>query len=147
MMKRILFLAIMCAACMGGYAQHFEGLTSISEIFGDKAPILANATVAVVSGRTEKSLADNKLDYFKSVSVADSASMSKMNSVAMSLLEKSVDNELSSSSGKINYAFYSFPPVEGHNRYMFIFSNGKKTVAMYMEGNATFVDIKKMIKK
>ena len=124
MMKRILFLAVMCAACMSGYAQHFDGLTSISEIFGDKAPILANATVAVVSGRTEKSLADNKLDYFKSVSVADSASMSKM-----------------------NYAFYSFPPVEGHNRYMFIFSNGKKTVAMYMEGNATFVDIKKMIKK
>ena len=43
MMKRILFLAVMCAACMGGYAQHFDGLTSISEIFGDKAPILANA--------------------------------------------------------------------------------------------------------
>lgn len=146
-MRRILFLTVMWVACMGAYAQHLDGLAPISEIFGDKAPILANATVAVVSGRTEKSLADNKLDYFKSVSVTDSASMSKMNSVAMSLLEKSVDNELSSSSGIINYAFYSFPPVARYNRYMFIFSNGKKTVAMYMEGDATFADIKKMIKK
>lgn len=147
MMKRILFLTVMCVASMCAYAQHFDGLAPISELFGDKAPILANATVAVVSGRTEKSLANNKLDYFKSVSVTDSASMSKMNSVAMSMLEKSVDNELSSSSGIINYAFYSFPPVARHNRYMFIFSNGKKTVAMYMEGDATFADIKKMIKK
>lgn len=146
-MRRILIFTVMLVACMAGYAQHLDGLGPISEIFGDKSPILAKATVAVVSGRTEKSLADNKLDYFKSVSVSDSASMSKMNSVAMKLLEKSVDNELSSSLGVINYAFYSFPPSGSRNRYMFIFSNGKKTVAMYMEGDATFSDIKKMIKK
>ena len=146
-MKRILIFTVMWIACMAGYAQHLDGLGPISEIFGDKAPILAKATVAVVSGRTEKSLADNKLDYFKSVSVTDSASMSIMNSVAMKLLERSVDNELSSHSGVINYAFYSFSPSGRHNRYMFIFSNGQKTVAMYMEGDATFSDIKKMIKK
>lgn len=125
-------------------AQHTEGVPHLEELLTAGMP---DATETVVSGKDEKTLTKMGLDYFKSISVNTPASMQRVNNLARLIESSAVDQESSVSRGVINYAFYQFAPAGKQNRYLFLFSDGKKTVAMYMEGKATFGEIKNMIKK
>lgn len=144
--KRILITVTAIFLWLHGHAQHFSDLLPIKNIFGQEDSF-PGATRAIVSGKEEKSLADKHLDYFQSISVTNRKSMEKINAEALRLSSLAADQESYISKGVINYAFYAFHPCKNVKRYFFIFSNGQKTVAMYMEGSATFSEIKRMIKK
>lgn len=64
---------------------------------------------------------------------------------------RATDKEVSYKAGRLAYGFYTLPPAGGMNRYIFYLNSGadsrNKIVLLYMEGEATASEIRKMLKK
>ncbi len=73
--------------------------------------------------------------------------LSKIESAVLSDATQAIDKETGHKDGKLLYGFYCLKPKNGGKqtlRYIFYRRTEKKCILVYMEGNTTLEDIKKM---
>ncbi|MDE6098425.1 MAG: hypothetical protein K2G24_06015 [Muribaculaceae bacterium] len=94
----------------------------------------ANASVTCVQGRALK---DYRLSLFHSLTVENDAGLSRMVEEALAKdARKAIDREVHYKDGRLHYAFYNLGRNSDNlNRYI-LFSGGKRTVLIYLEGKA-----------
>ena len=132
-----------------------EGLSQtdlqIAELFNGQYKRKDNAVEVVVKGNQLKRY---KLEVFRSLTVKnDPKDFERIEK----LVEQDEKNAISKETGRIGerlyYAFYCFPSEKNHYRYLFYRNSSlRKTepdelTLIYMEGNVTMDELKKMFKK
>lgn len=144
-MKRFLLILITIAASIPAVAQ--KGM-AVDKLFGGDYRGRENVTEVVVKGIRLKSY---KLSLFLSITAADDRQLAiEMERLVRTDGAKASDKEEGLIGGRLYYAFYSFPDGEGGYRHIFFRNNllkkGAKpeTTVVYMEGEATLGELKKM---
>ena len=148
-MRRIFtIIVLMLAFVVEGQSQ--TGL-QIAELFNGAYKRKDNAIEVVVKGNQLKRY---KLEVFRSLTVKnDPKDFERIEK----LVEQDEKNAISKETGRIGerlyYAFYCFPSEKNHYRYLFYRNSSlRKTepdelTLIYMEGNVTMDELKKMFKK
>lgn len=148
-MRRIFtIIVLMLAFVVEGQSQ--TGL-QIAELFNGAYKRKDNAIEVVVKGNQLKRY---KLEVFRSLTVKnDPKDFERIEK----LVEEDEKNAISKETGRIGerlyYAFYCFPSEKNHYRYLFYRNSSlRKTepdelTLIYMEGNVTMDELKKMFKK
>ena len=123
----------------------------IAELFNGQYKRKDNAIEVVVKGNQ---LERYKLEVFRSLTIKnDPKDFERIEK----LVEQDEKNAISKETGRIGerlyYAFYCFPSEKNHYRYLFYRNSSlRKTepdelTLIYMEGNVTMDELKKMFKK
>lgn len=148
-MKRVFtIIVLMFALVVEGRSQ--TGL-QIAELFDGQYKRKDNAIEVVVKGNQ---LERYRLKVFRSLTVKnDPKDFERIEK----LVEQDEKNAISKETGRIGerlyYAFYCFPSEKEHYRYIFYRNSSlRKTESneltlIYMEGNVTMDELKKMFKK
>lgn len=141
-MKRLIILTL-TALCMT-MAVSAQSSLHIGRLFtqlqGDP-----DASVTCIRGGALK---DYKLNLFYSVVVEDNDGLSGQIEAALAKdARKALDREVQYKGGRLHYAFYVLgKTAEGLNRYI-LFSGGRRTVLIYLEGRADRSVINSFLKK
>lgn len=145
-MKRLLTtLIVALAATTAAYSQ--KGL-HIASIFDGEYRKKTNVTEVEIKGMR---LIKYDLTLFRSITVAnDPAIAAKIESLVKADGKSATDRETGIKGGRLYYAIYSFRKSDGSYRYILFRNNllikGKETTIVYMEGDATLPELKKMFK-
>ncbi len=141
-MKRIITILICVCACAAAWAsQPLQILRALDGTY-------RNASYAIETIVTGKSIRQYDLTLYHSLSVTDSAAINDLQLLMEIDMPKAINKEVGLQKGKINYGFFEFSPIsKSINRFVFFFSNDRKAVVIYMEGNTTIERIKSIIKR
>lgn len=147
-MKRIytIFLLTLLATAV---ASAQKGL-NVDRFFSEDYSGQKNATKVEVRG---KQLQPYHLKVFRSITLRhDEATFREMERCVTADGQHTVDRETGYIAGRLFYGFYCLPPVKGTNRYLFFRNTSLRkdgqpeATIVYMEGNATLEELKKMFK-
>ncbi len=141
-MRRMLIILIWVCALPAVYAAQ---PLNILKILNGTYRNANYATETIVTGEAAKPY---NLSLYHSLTVTDSAAMSDLQRVVQADMLQAVSQEVEMRKGRINYGLFEFAPVEKRkNRFVFFFSDDRKAVLMYMEGNTSIDEIKCIIKR
>lgn len=148
MMKQtILWMVFSCLLMPRLWAQ--EGL-DISRLFDGRYKQEPNAIEVLVKGRK---LEPYKLTLFRSLTVRNAPEdFRQIEGWVTKDGLKAIDKETGMIGGKLYYGFYRFPPEKDRYRYLFYRNSSLRKVesnevtVVYMEGYATFEELKQMFK-
>lgn len=122
-----------------------EAKSSVEALFKGDFKKKPDVSQIVVKG---SQLAGYGLDTFMSMTVTTPEDREAVAKAVEADAHTAKSKEVTYSGGKMAYGFLTiFTSSAGGNEYVFYYSNDKKAVVMYMEGDATPEKIKKLIKK
>ena len=124
---------------------------NINSLFDGRFKKATGATEIIVTGSRANEIG---LKVYHSLSVTDEIQAELIESHVKKDGVQAVDKEVEYRNGQLYYGFYTMKPVKGNKRYIFFLNQNlarkspKKVVTLiYMEGNATPEQIKKLIRK
>ena len=141
-MKRIIILFALLSAMITCFAQ--QGL-HINDALNGKFRKSENAIETIVMGDQVKRFG---LTLYHNLRVTDKESINYIKELVNKDSERAVNKEVYLYKGNLNYGLFEFKPLKGKNkRFIFFFSNEKMGMLIYMEGDTTLEDIKRIIEK
>ncbi len=148
-MNRFLSLILLMAAILLPATSHAQKNMSIQSVFTESYTSLPGATETLL---TRSKLHDVNLSLYHALSIPGQPEKAiEIERMVLRDGSKATSKEVRYSSGHLLYGFYVLPKTEGQNRYI-LFLNGNlnsggKLVLLYLEGNASVNDVKKLINK
>ena len=148
-MKRIIIITLtLLLATMAATAQ--KGL-NINRLFDGRYKKASGTTEIIVTGSQAYEIG---LTVYHSVSVTDKTQAEIIESLVIKDGAQAVDKEVEYRDGQLYYGFYTMRKVKRSNRYIFFLNQNlarkspKNVVTLiYMEGEASADEIKKLIRK
>ena len=148
-MKQFIIIILTCLmATSTAVAQN--GL-NINQLFDGRFKKATGATEIIVTGSRANEIG---LKVYHSLSVTNESQAELIESYVKKDGVQAVDKEVEYRNGQLYYGFYTMKSVKGNKRYIFFLNQNlarkspKKVVTLiYMEGNATPEQIKKLIRK
>ena len=124
---------------------------NINQLFDGRFKKATGATEIIVTGSRANEIG---LKVYHSLSVTNEIQAELIESHVIKDGVQAVDKEVEYRNGQLYYGFYTMKSVKGNKRYIFFLNQNlarkspKKVVTLiYMEGNATPEQIKKLIRK
>ena len=148
-MKQFIIIILTCLmATSTAVAQN--GL-NINQLFDGRFKKATGATEIIVTGSRANEIG---LKVYHSLSVTNESQAELIESYVKKDGVQAVDKEVEYRNGQLYYGFYTMKSVKGNKRYIFFLNQNlarkspKKVVTLiYMEGNATPEQIKRLIRK
>ncbi|MDE6715553.1 MAG: hypothetical protein K2J74_03630 [Muribaculaceae bacterium] len=141
-MKRIIILLLFHSLMITAFAQ--QGL-HINDALNGKFRKSENAIETIVMGDQVKKFG---LTLYHNLRVTDKASINYLKQLVNKDGESAINKEVYLYKGNLNYGLFEFKPLKGKNkRFIFFYSNDKMAMLIYMEGDTTLEDIKRIIEK
>lgn len=143
-MKRLILILMLLAAFITASAQ--EGL-NIAKYFSQDFSKSGKVSSVTLSGN---SAAKFGLDLYKSVTVVDNAIISSMEKAVKADGAKAYDKQTAFRKGRLHFGFYALKGKDC-NRFIVFLNSGTdvdpKAMLIYMVGDATPEEVKKMMQK
>lgn len=148
MARKLMIICILMLVAMKGWAQ--EGLR-INDLFDGAYKCNKNAIEVVIKGDQLKRY---RLKVFRSLTIKNSPKdFERMERLVVADEKNAVSKETGRIGEKLYYGFYCFPAHKGNLRYVFYRNSSLREVEsnevtlVYIEGNVTMEELKKMFKK
>lgn len=142
-MKHILLIALLTIAF--GHAGAQTGL-NIDSAFDGRFRSSPDAVETEISG---KALRNSALEVYRSITLTDPALTGEIEELVIKDGADAETRQVRYIEGRLYYAYYIFKPVDNYRRYLFFINSflkgGKKMTLIYMAGEATPEQIKKLI--
>ena len=145
------FIIIILTCLMASSTAVAQNGLNINSLFDGRFKKATGATEIIVTGSRANEIG---LKVYHSLSVTDEIQAELIESHVKKDGVQAVDKEVEYRNGQLYYGFYTMKPVKGNKRYIFFLNQNlarkspKKVVTLiYMEGNATPEQIKKLIRK
>ena len=145
------FIIIILTCLMASSTAVAQNGLNINSLFDGRFKKATGATEIIVTGSRANEIG---LKVYHSLSVTDEIQAELIESHVKQDGVQAVDKEVEYRNGQLYYGFYTMKPVKGNKRYIFFLNQNlarkspKKVVTLiYMEGNATPEQIKKLIRK
>lgn len=123
----------------------------INSLFDGRFKKATGATEIIVTGYQAREIG---LDVYHSLSVTDKGQAELVESLVVKDGVQAIDKEVEFRSGQLYYGFYTMKKAKGNNRYIFYLNqrlarkSPKNVITLiYMEGEASVEQIKKLIRK
>lgn len=149
-MKQLIIILLFAALSLP-MANAQQGM-AIEQFFNEGIPHAPDAKVSAVSITGRQLESQGNLSVYRSVSVTgDSELIMKIERAVTRDGTKAESREVSLKDGRLYFGFYTMPPLENENRYIFYLnstlSGGKKATLIFLQGKASPYEIRKMIKR
>lgn len=148
MARKLMIICILMLVAMKGWAQ--EELR-INDLFDGSYKRNKNAIEVVIKGDQLKRY---RLKVFRSLTIKNSPKdFERMERLVVADEKNAVSKETGRIGEKLYYGFYCFPAHMGNLRYVFYRNSSLREVEsnevtlVYIEGNVTMEELKKMFKK
>lgn len=148
MARKLMIICILMLVAMKGWAQ--EGLR-INDLVDGSYKRNKNAIEVVIKGDQLKRY---HLKVFRSLTIKNSPKdFERMERLVVADEKNAVSKETGRIGEKLYYGFYCFPAHKGNLRYVFYRNSSLREVEsnevtlVYIEGNVTMEELKKMFKK
>lgn len=148
MARKLMIICILMLVAMKGWAQ--EGLR-INDLFDGSYKRNNNAIEVVIKGDQLKRYS---LKVFRSLTIKNSPKdFERMERLVVADEKNAVSKETGRIGENLYYGFYCFPAHKGNLRYVFYRNSSLREVEsnevtlVYIEGNVTMEELKKMFKK
>ena len=147
MNRQLITFVLVAFAIIAAKAQ--DGL-NVAELYDGRYRENPNAVETIISG---DGLSQYDLDIYHGLSIRGLSAdeQKKIERLVAKDGSSAVDKEVNYKGGYLYYGFYSLPPKNKKNCYLFYLNNnmkkGDKIIILYMEGRAGARKIKKMITK
>ena len=142
-MKHILLIALLTITF--GHAAAQTGL-NIDSAFDGRFRSSPEAVETEISG---KALRNSALEIYRSITLTDPALTNEIEELVIKDGAAAETRQVRYIEGRLYYAYYIFKPVDNYRRYLFFINSflkgGKKMTLIYMAGEATPEQIKKLI--
>lgn len=142
-MKHILLIALL--TIVFGHAGAQTGL-NIDSAFDGRFRSSPDAVETEISG---KALRNSALEVYRSITLTDPALTGEIEELVIKDGADAETRQVRYIEGRLYYAYYIFKPVDNYRRYLFFINSflkgGKKMTLIYMAGEATPEQIKKLI--
>ncbi len=142
-MKHILLIALLTITF--GHAAAQTGL-NIDSAFDGRFRSSPDAVETEISG---KALRNSALEIYRSITLTDPALTNEIEELVIKDGAAAETRQVRYIEGRLYYAYYIFKPVDNYRRYLFFINSflkgGKKMTLIYMAGEATPEQIKKLI--
>lgn len=142
-MKHILLIALLTITF--GHAAAQTGL-NIDSAFDGRFRSSPDAVETEISG---KALRNSALEIYRSITLTDPALTNEIEELVIKDGAAAETRQVRYIEGRLYYAYYIFKPVDNYRRYLFFINSflkgGKKMTLIYMAGEATPKQIKKLI--
>ncbi|MBR5685805.1 MAG: hypothetical protein IKX18_06615 [Muribaculaceae bacterium] len=145
------FIIIILTCLMASSTAVAQNGLNINSLFDGRFKKATGATEIIVTGSRANEIG---LKVYHSLSVTDEIQAELIESHVKKDGVQAVDKEVEYRNGQLYYGFYTMKPVKGNKRYIFFLNQNlarkspKKVVTLiYMEGNATPEQIKRLIRK
>ena len=142
-MKHILLIIMLGIAF--GHAAAQTGL-NIDSAFDGRFRSSPDAVETEISG---KALKNSALEIYRSITLTAPALTNEIEELVIKDGAAAETRQVRYIEGRLYYAYYIFKPVDNYRRYLFFINNflkgGKKMTLIYMAGEATPEQIKKLI--
>lgn len=145
-MKPLRTILLLCFLCVTAALSAQETLNG-AQVFDGRFRSADYATETSIQG---SQLKPYNLTLFRSLTVTGQPAVAQTLSDLVSAdSQHAVNKEEKIRGNRINYGLYEFKPVQKGKpgRFLFFFSNNRKAVLIYMEGNTNLDNIKHLIKK
>ena len=142
-MKHILLIALLTITF--GHAAAQTGL-NIDSAFDGRFRSSPDAVETEISG---KALRNSALEIYRSITLTDPALTNEIEELVIKDGAAAETRQVRYIEGRLYYAYYIFKPVDNYRRYLFFINSflkgDKKMTLIYMAGEATPEEIKKLI--
>ena len=145
------FIIIILTCLMASSTAVAQNGLNINQLFDGRFKKATGATEIIVTGSRANEIG---LKVYHSLSVTNEIQAELIESHVIKDGVQAVDKEVEYRNGQLYYGFYTMKSVKGNKRYIFFLNQNlarkspKKVVTLiYMEGNATPEQIKKLIRK
>ncbi len=142
-MKHILLIIMLSLSF--GHASAQTGL-NIDNAFDGRFRSSPDAVETEISGSPLKNSA---LEVYRSITLTDPALTGEIEELVIKDGADAETRQVRYIEGRLYYAYYIFKPVDNYRRYLFFINSflkgGKKMTLIYMAGEATPEQIKKLI--